>query len=94
MDLRVGTGTRRVGADLTLVWPGPPPTWLRLHALPYADRVLEYPIGSGWLLYLAAVIAPSPMGVLVATAIGATVLCAVITIVAIFLVCNKVYPRS
>ena len=52
-----------------------------LHALPYADRVLEYPVGAGWLLYLAAVIAPSPMGVLVATAIGATVLCVVITIV-------------
>ncbi len=50
-------------------------------ALPYIDRVTEYPIASGVLLYLAALVAPSPLGVLTVTAIAAGALCLVITVV-------------
>lgn len=50
-------------------------------SFPYIDRVTEYPVGSGLLLYLAAVIAPSPMGVLVVTALASGGLCVVITVV-------------
>ena len=49
--------------------------------LPYIDRVLEYPVGSGILLYLTASIAPSALGVLVITAAGATALSSTIAIV-------------
>ena len=40
--------------------------------LPYLDRMLEYPVGAGILLYLAAVVVPSATGVLVVTALAAT----------------------
>ena len=50
-------------------------------ALPYIDRVIEYPIGSGVLLYLASLVAPSPFGVLTVTAIAAGALCLAITVV-------------
>jgi len=50
-------------------------------ALPYVDRVLEYPVGSGVLLYLAALVAPSALGVFTVTAVTAGALCLVITVV-------------
>jgi hypothetical protein len=50
-------------------------------APPYVDRVLEYPVGSGILLYLAALVDPTPLGVLTVTALGAAVVCVVITVV-------------
>ncbi len=50
-------------------------------ALPYLQRVIEYPVGAGVLLYLAAVIAPSPFGVLVLTALVSVGLCVAITVV-------------
>jgi len=49
--------------------------------LPYVDRVLEYPVGAGLLMYLAALVAPSPLGVLVLTGLGAAILCVAITVV-------------
>lgn len=49
-------------------------------ALPYIDRVTEYPVGAGVLLYLAAVIAPTGLGVLVVTALFAGVICVAITV--------------
>ena len=54
---------------------------IRPGALPYIDRVVEYPVGSGILLYLATLVAPTPLGVLLVTALGASVLCVGITIV-------------
>jgi hypothetical protein len=50
-------------------------------ALPYVDRVIEYPVGSGVLLYLAALIIPSALGVFTVTAVAAGVLCVLITVV-------------
>ena len=50
-------------------------------AFPYIDRVLEYPVGAGLLLYLAALVAPGPFGVLAVTAVGSATICVVITIV-------------
>jgi uncharacterized membrane protein len=47
---------------------------------PYIDRALEYPVGAGILLYVAALIAPSPMGVLVVTALASTAVCVWITV--------------
>src|SRR5712691_9219872 len=41
--------------------------------IPYVDRVVEYPVGAGILLYLAALVAPSPFGVLAVTAVAAAV---------------------
>jgi uncharacterized membrane protein len=49
--------------------------------VPYVDRVLEYPVGAGLLMYLATLVAPSPLGVLVVTGIGSAILCVVITVV-------------
>lgn len=49
-------------------------------SLPYIDRVTEYPIGSGVLLYLAALVAPTALGVLTVTAVAAGGLCVVITV--------------
>ena len=49
--------------------------------LPYVDRMLEYPVGAGLLMYLAALVAPSPLGVFVLTGLGAAVLCVAITVV-------------
>ncbi len=40
-------------------------------APPYLDRMLEYPVGAGMLLYLAALIRPTPLGVLTVTALAA-----------------------
>jgi uncharacterized membrane protein len=48
--------------------------------LPYVDRVLEYPVGAGVLLYAATLVAASPMGVLVVTAIAATACCVYVTV--------------
>jgi uncharacterized membrane protein len=50
-------------------------------SLPYIDRVIEYPVGSGILLYLATLISPGPLGALATTAATATVLCVAITVV-------------
>ncbi len=50
------------------------------HHLPYVERVLEYPVGAGILLYLAALIAPNATGVLVVTAVGASVAAVVVTV--------------
>jgi putative flippase GtrA len=50
------------------------------HHLPYLERVLEYPVGAGILLYLAALVAPSATGVLVVTALGASVAAVVVTV--------------
>lgn len=49
-------------------------------SLPYIDRVIEYPVVSGTLLYLASLVAPSPLGVLLVTAAGAAALSVAITI--------------
>ncbi|MGZ4676476.1 MAG: glycosyltransferase 87 family protein [Acidimicrobiia bacterium] len=48
---------------------------VRPGALPYVDRVLEYPVGAGLLLYGASLISPTPFGVLLVTALAATGLC-------------------
>ncbi len=50
-------------------------------SLPYIDRVIEYPVGSGILLYLVTLITPGPLGALATTAVAATVLCVAITVV-------------
>jgi hypothetical protein len=50
-------------------------------AFPYVDRVVEYPVGSGLLLYLASVIWPSGLGVLLVTGAGSAALCVAITVV-------------
>jgi uncharacterized membrane protein len=47
---------------------------------PYFDRMLEYPVVSGALLYLASVVAPSPKGVLVVTALAASVAAVAVTV--------------
>ncbi len=39
--------------------------------LPYVDRVVEYPVGAGLLLYVAALIRGTPLGVLTVTALAA-----------------------
>ena len=49
-------------------------------SLPYIDRVTEYPIGSGVMLYLAALVAPTALGVLTVTAVAAGALCVAITV--------------
>ncbi len=49
-------------------------------APPYLDRMLEYPVGAGMLLYLAALIRPTPLGVLIVTALAAGGLSAWITV--------------
>jgi len=49
--------------------------------VPYVDRVLEYPVGAGLLMYVAALVAPSALGVFVVTGLGAAVLCVAITLV-------------
>ena len=48
--------------------------------IPYVDRAIEYPVGSGILLYLATVIAPGPLGALAVTGAAASALCVGITI--------------
>jgi len=48
--------------------------------LPYLDRPLEYPVGAGILLYLATLIAPSPIGVLAVTALASSAVCVCITV--------------
>src|SRR5205823_8108298 len=50
-------------------------------ALPYIDRVLEYPVGSGVLLYLASVVGSGPLGALAVTAAAAAGLCVMLTAV-------------
>jgi uncharacterized membrane protein len=42
---------------------------------------VEYPVGAGALLYLAALVAPSPLGVLLVTALASSTLCITISIV-------------
>jgi hypothetical protein len=47
---------------------------------PYLDRVLEYPVGAGILLYLASAVDPTPLGVLTVTALAAGVVCVATTV--------------
>jgi putative flippase GtrA len=47
---------------------------------PYLDRMLEYPVGSGVLLYLASVVSPTPTGVLVVTALAAAAAAVSVTV--------------
>jgi hypothetical protein len=42
--------------------------------LPYVDRVLEYPVGAGLLLYAAALVRSTALGVLTVTAVAASAL--------------------
>lgn len=42
--------------------------------LPYVDRVVEYPVGAGLLLYAAALVRASALGVLTVTAVAAAAL--------------------
>src|SRR5436190_2551423 len=49
--------------------------------LPYIDRVLEYPVGAGLLLYVASLLAPGPFGVLAVTALASSAVCVAVTIV-------------
>jgi uncharacterized membrane protein len=49
--------------------------------LPYLDRVLEYPVGAGLLLYVASMLAPGPFGALAVTALASSVVCVAITVV-------------
>jgi hypothetical protein len=49
-------------------------------SLPYIDRVIEYPVGAGMLLYLASLAAPTALGVLLVTAAGAAALSVAITV--------------
>ena len=49
-------------------------------AFPYVDRALEYPVGSGVLLYLATLVSATPMGVLLVTAVASSGLCVGITV--------------
>jgi uncharacterized membrane protein len=48
--------------------------------LPYVDRVLEYPVGAGILLYLATLVAPTAFGVLIVTALAATAVCGALVV--------------
>jgi uncharacterized membrane protein len=50
-------------------------------ALPYLERPIEYPVLAGLLLYLAALVSPSPIGVLLVTAVAAMAVCVGITVV-------------
>jgi uncharacterized membrane protein len=49
-------------------------------AVPYIDRVLEYPVGSGALLYFASVVASGPLVVLAVTGAAAAGLCVMLTV--------------
>ncbi len=48
--------------------------------LPYIDRVVEYPVGAGMLLYLASLAAPTALGVFLVTAAGGAALSVGITV--------------
>jgi uncharacterized membrane protein len=48
-------------------------------SLPYVDRPVEYPVLAGTLLYLAALVWPTPLGVFLVTALAAGALCLAIT---------------
>ncbi len=49
--------------------------------LPYIDRPIEYPVLSGVLLYLAALVSPTPLGVLLVTALASGAICVTMTVV-------------
>jgi len=49
-------------------------------AFPYIDRVIEYPVAAGLMLYAAALVAPSSLGILLVTAVAAGAVCVRITI--------------
>ena len=49
--------------------------------VPYLDRVLEYPVGAGLLLYVASLLAPGPFGTFVITALASAAVCVAITVV-------------
>lgn len=51
-----------------------------LHAIPYLDRPFEYPVVAGMLFYGAVVVAPSPVGVLVATGFAVVLASATVTV--------------
>jgi uncharacterized membrane protein len=48
--------------------------------VPYLDRVLEYPVGAGLLLYVASLVAPGPLGTLAVTAVASSAVCVAITV--------------
>jgi uncharacterized membrane protein len=48
-------------------------------ALPYLQRPIEYPVVAGWLLYVASLVSPTPLGVLTVTAFVAGALALLIT---------------
>jgi uncharacterized membrane protein len=48
---------------------------------PYVDRVIEYPVGAGLLLYVATLLAPGSLGAFAVTAIASAALCVAITVV-------------
>lgn len=50
-------------------------------SLPYLDRPIEYPVLAGVLLYLAALVSPTPLGVLLVTALAAGAICVTMTVV-------------
>ena len=50
-------------------------------SLPYIDRAVEYPVVSGVFLYLAALVSPTPLGVLLVTALASAAVCIAITVV-------------
>lgn len=49
-------------------------------AFPYLDRVIEYPVAAGLMLYAAALVAPSALGILLVTAVAASAICVRITL--------------
>ena len=49
-------------------------------ALPYLDRMIEYPVLAGLLLYLASLVSASPLGVLLVTGVAAAALCLMVTL--------------
>jgi hypothetical protein len=54
---------------------------IRPGAFPYLDRALEYPVGAGVLLWIAASVGGGPLGVLLVTALLASIGCVAITLI-------------
>jgi hypothetical protein len=53
---------------------------IRPDALPYLDRMIEYPVLAGLLLYLASLVSASPLGVLIVTGVAAAALFVLMTV--------------
>jgi uncharacterized membrane protein len=49
-------------------------------SLPYLDRMIEYPVVAGLLLYLASLVSASPLGVLIVTGVAAAALFLMVTV--------------